>query len=554
MKKYISVFLAIIMMIGVCTAVPLTANAVYINYENRKNDNFEYVFFKDEGCIGVYSYTGKESEVVIPETIDGYPVTKIGAPMFEGCDFVTKISVPDTITEVGEDTFADTAMYKDEKNWVGGAFYIGSLLIAVDEDFEGEFNVKKGTTVIAHYAFSGCEKITKVTVPGTVKHIPESGFYKCKSLETAVFEEGVENIDELVFGRCEKLKNIKLPKTINRVGYKAFNNSAFYNNIYNWENGALYYNHILIEVDHECEGVFTVKDGTTVLADYAFMEANVEKINLPKGIKVLPYALFNNCLWINEFNMNDDLEIIGSYSMPDIDEITLPESVKKIDYRGFEGNHASKITLPENLEEIGVEAFLSCINLKEITIPKNVKKIGYEALGYRLAGLGPDGYLTEKTEGGIVIKGYPGTVAETYAKENEFEFVDLTKEPVTEPTTEPTTVAPSTEPVVIQKKANTLNVTAKTKIVKAKKLKSKKQTVNSLTVKNAQGKVTFKLVKKGTSSKIYKKLSVNTKGKLTLKKGKYKKGTYKVKLKVTAAGNSNYKSATKTVSFKLKIV
>lgn len=109
-------------------------------------------------------------------------------------------------------------------------------------------------------------------------------------------------------------------------------------------------------------------------------------------------------------------------------------------------------------------------------------------------------------------------------------------------------------PNVKEKKANTLKVTAKTKAVKAKTLKSKKQTVKSITVKNAQGNVTFAKVKKGTASKIYKKVSVNKKtGKITLKKGKYKKKTYTVAVKVSAAGNSEYKSGTKTVKVKIKV-
>jgi hypothetical protein len=62
-------------------------------------------------------------------------------------------------------------------------------------------------------------------------------------------------------------------------------------------------------------------------------------------------------------------------------------------------------------------------------------------------------------------------------------------------------------------------------------------------------------VKKGTSAKLYSKIKVNpTTGKITLKKGKYKKGAYKIKLKITAKGNSFYnpKTITKTVKIKVK--
>ncbi len=103
-----------------------------------------------------------------------------------------------------------------------------------------------------------------------------------------------------------------------------------------------------------------------------------------------------------------------------------------------------------------------------------------------------------------------------------------------------------------EKKANTVKVSAKTKSVKAKALKKKNVIVKKVfTVSKAQGTVTVAKVKKGSDSKLYKKVTVKKNGSVTIKKGKYAKKTYKIKIKVTAKGNANYKS--KTVSKVLKI-
>ena len=117
-----------------------------------------------------------------------------------------------------------------------------------------------------------------------------------------------------------------------------------------------------------------------------------------------------------------------------------------------------------------------------------------------------------------------------------------------------TTVPETTKAPEVVKQANPIKVTAKKKTIKAKKLKKKSLKVKSLKVKNAVGKVTFKKVKKGTTKKIYKKVKVTSKGILKFKKGKYKKKTYKVKVKITAAGNSAYfaKTINKTVKVKIK--
>jgi hypothetical protein len=96
------------------------------------------------------------------------------------------------------------------------------------------------------------------------------------------------------------------------------------------------------------------------------------------------------------------------------------------------------------------------------------------------------------------------------------------------------------------KKANPMTVKAKTVKAKANKKTTIKK-AKAFTVKKAQGKVTFK--KKSGN----KKITVSKAGKVTVRKGLKKGKTYKVKVKVTAAGNKNYLARTKTVVLKVKI-
>nr|MCR5652876.1 hypothetical protein [Ruminococcus sp.] len=101
---------------------------------------------------------------------------------------------------------------------------------------------------------------------------------------------------------------------------------------------------------------------------------------------------------------------------------------------------------------------------------------------------------------------------------------------------------------------NTLAVSVSTKSVKASKLKKAAVTVKPLSISKAKGVVKVTKVKSGTTSSIYSKASVNSKtGAITLKKGTYKAGTYKIKLSVTAAGNTSYsaKTVTKTATIKI---
>ena len=111
----------------------------------------------------------------------------------------------------------------------------------------------------------------------------------------------------------------------------------------------------------------------------------------------------------------------------------------------------------------------------------------------------------------------------------------------------------------IVKAANPLKVEGKTAKIKYSKLKKKSQKLAATKVikftKQLKDKKTYTLssAKKGKKSfKKYFKINKTT-GKVTVKKG-LKKGKYKLKVKVKAAGNANYKaSATKTVTFTVKV-
>ncbi|MBQ9015308.1 MAG: hypothetical protein IJ109_04245 [Firmicutes bacterium] len=103
---------------------------------------------------------------------------------------------------------------------------------------------------------------------------------------------------------------------------------------------------------------------------------------------------------------------------------------------------------------------------------------------------------------------------------------------------------------VKQKAANPMTVKTVAKTLKAKKLKKKAQSFKALTVSKAQGKVTY--TAKAVNAKSKKALKFS-KGKITVKKGT-KKGTYKIKVTVKAAGSNNYKAASiaKTITVKVK--
>ena len=109
--------------------------------------------------------------------------------------------------------------------------------------------------------------------------------------------------------------------------------------------------------------------------------------------------------------------------------------------------------------------------------------------------------------------------------------------------------ATKTITVKVNKAANPMTVKPKTATVKSAALSKKNQTLKVgkvLTVKKNKGTVTY------TKKSGNKNITIAKDGKVTVKKG-LKAGTYSIKVNVKAAGNANYKAATKTVTFKVVV-
>ena len=124
--------------------------------------------------------------------------------------------------------------------------------------------------------------------------------------------------------------------------------------------------------------------------------------------------------------------------------------------------------------------------------------------------------------------------------------------PTTPAVTQPTTENPTSGAVTKAKNPIKVKVASQKKLTvklkKGKKATTKKTTLKAITVKNNKGgKVTYKVAKKDK-----KKVLKLKKNKIVVKKGA-KKGTYTIKVKVSAKANKKYNAFSKTVTIKVKV-
>ena len=83
---------------------------------------------------------------------------------------------------------------------------------AVTADTEGEIDIPESVvgndgityavTKIGDFAFTSSQKLTKITIPNTVRHICQGAFAGCSGLTSMTIPKSVETIDQSVFSSC----------------------------------------------------------------------------------------------------------------------------------------------------------------------------------------------------------------------------------------------------------------------------------------------------------------------------------------------------------------
>lgn len=110
------------------------------------------------------------TKVVIPDT-----VTEISYQAFAGCTRLVDIKLPDGVTRMGANSFDGAACYENQSD---GDTYIGKYYYGYKGTMpdNANINIKDGTTGICDSAFKNCAGLTNVTIPNSVRNIGSDTF------------------------------------------------------------------------------------------------------------------------------------------------------------------------------------------------------------------------------------------------------------------------------------------------------------------------------------------------------------------------------------------
>ena len=259
-----------------------------------------------------------------------------------------------------------------------------------------------------------------------------------QKVKKIIIQEGVENIADYAFASCKNATIITVPQSLKNITSNAIQNTAFYKEKSNWDNGnALYLNNILISVDTEKSSI-TLRENVVKIASGAFYNCDsLTSIVIPDSVTMIESNAFEDCInliiycetisqpsgWASYWNYcnrdygncpvvwdckNNNIAedgyqyvvidglryriidnvaqvarcgVKGDIIIPSgIENDGLTYSVTSIGDYAFSGcTGLTSVTIGNSVTSIGSSAFYKCTSLTSITIPDSVTSIGDEA-------------------------------------------------------------------------------------------------------------------------------------------------------------------------------
>ena len=337
--------------------------SIYVAEDNAYFKSVDGMLFTKDMSSLLQCPKGRSEAVVIPEGVQS-----IASDAFGNCRSLNSITIPDTVTSIGESAFYGTALYNDSSKWDNGVLYINNHLIDVKNSLSGEYTIKNGTKCIANVAF-GYSGVTSVTIPDGVTSIGIGAFEWCGSLTNVTIPESVTSIGARAFSDCPLLVNVVLPECLTSIEYATFKNCSSLTNIV-IPNG-------VTEIGEwafvNCSSItdITIPDGTTIIDNEAFYGTSLKSITIPSSVTEIGYFAFGY-RWISESYEAEKVEGFTIYGEKGTAAETYANEngftfIEKVTHTH---NHTSTVTKQPTCTESGTKTFTcSCGDSYTETIP-----------------------------------------------------------------------------------------------------------------------------------------------------------------------------------------
>lgn len=224
--------------------------------------------------------------------------------------------------------------------------------------------------------YSGTAALKDLIIPNIYEGKPvtavgDNAFTSQPNLRSLLVAPSVVSIGREAFADCGALDKPELSENVEYIGYRAFDNTKFYNSARtqtnkNTSDGGIYLDNYLLKfVTTVSRKTAKIKDGTTLIAAYAFDENDAADT-------ITGAQLPDSLVYINDY----------AFQMTLLREIEITKNVKRIgDYAFLKCEELNKVTFAADCEltAIGLRAFRECAALTAIALPSKLEHIGNRA-------------------------------------------------------------------------------------------------------------------------------------------------------------------------------
>ena len=367
MKKALFLLLLLTMLTIIVLAIPVSA----VPTNGTCGDSLTWSFeggtltvtgtgsMKSDGSLS-YWFNLKDD---ITHVVIGEGCTSISDSAFAHCQNLVSVSLPKSVTTIDRYAFS-------------GCWKLSDISLT-------------NVTSIGENAFAQCYKLTALTIPAGVTKICYGAFQNCHKLATVTLHNGVTEIDGYAFRNCAALTSITIPDSVKSIG-----GSAFFG----------------------CKNLTQVHlgSGLTDLGGNAFQECEkLKSVHIPDKVTEIKINTFNRCTALEELVLGAGVSkfvVSAIDNCPNLKALTLNSSNpyfktdKGVLYtkdgatllcipRGFTGSYTvlpgtktvahsacrggalETVTIPGSVTLIDQYAFNDCANLKSINLSYGLEHI-----------------------------------------------------------------------------------------------------------------------------------------------------------------------------------
>ena len=346
--------------------------------------------------------------------------TNISENAYFNLSSLTNISIPATVSEIGNYAFSGTGL--KELSIPDGVQIVRSGLCAGCGDLQ-ELHIPYSVGIIEQSAFAGCHNLESIAIPSSATNIAGNAFSSCdqirnvmvpghcllqgvfpdtyeqitnvvinadsrvvgsvcnycRGLVSVSIPDGVEEIGSAAFLGCESLQSITLPKSVREIGSYAFSGCTQLKDV-----------ELPLGARNVSDGLFMnctsltrieIPEGVTNLGYCAFHNcSSLTYVSIPATVEALDGDVFGGCENIREVVIPSNFGMYNIPSYKEITRVTVADGATNIAVNAFvDCSKLESVSIPESVVLIGDYAFVSCDSLVSINIPKGVQTIGKSA-------------------------------------------------------------------------------------------------------------------------------------------------------------------------------